>query len=273
MKKLVCFLCAFIVLGSVAVADTKPAKIGALTYIGSDEDGVKRWTEQVAEAEGKEAGYVNPHSIVLFDNLTSMLMALRAGQIDRFGICSTTGAYIAARNPDIKVLDKHYKAILGYSLAMLEKDKSQVEAINEAIVAMKADGSLDKLVDEYITQRKGEPAPVYLQKIDGADTLKIAITGDLPPMDCILSDGTPAGFNVAFLGELTKRIKKNFRIVSIDSAARATSLSSGNVDVLFWTQGTFNENGEKLPYPLDHMDGVAISIPYFQDRRVGVTMK
>ena len=115
--------------------------------------------------------------------------------------------------------------------------------------------------------------PVALPVIDGAPTLKVAVTGDMPAMDCILADGTPAGFNVAFLSELSTRINKNIELVSIDSAARGAALSSGQVDALFWVIGTYDQDGKALPYPLDSMKGVAVSLPYLMDSRVGVAHK
>lgn len=58
------------------------------------------------------------------------------------------------------------------------------------------------------------------------------------------------------------RLNINIETVVIDSGARATALSSGKVDLLFWTQSIGGE-GE----PTDKSDipeGTAISDPYFK---------
>ena len=159
-------------------------------------------------------------------------------------------------------------------MAMLEKSADQIAEINTAITAMKEDGTLANLIKSNISDLAGaDPAPVALPVIEGAPTLKVAVTGDMPAMDCILADGTPAGFNVALLTELGKRINKNFELVSIEASARGSALSSGQVDVLFWVVGTYDQDGKALPYPLDNMKGVAISLPYLMDSRVGVAHK
>ena len=102
-----------------------------------------------------------------------------------------------------------------------------------------ADGTLDKLIKENITDLGGaDPVATDIPVIDGAETLKVAVTGDMPALDVILPDGKPAGFNVAFLSELSKRINKNFELVSIEAGARGAALSSGQVDVLFWVLGS-----------------------------------
>ena len=252
----------------------QPAKIGATIPIGMSEMDVKKWTENVAVAEGKPAGYVNPHTIVFFDDLNSMVAALKNKQIDRFGVCRNVGKYIVAHNDDLALIDKEHNPILGYSIAMSEKYASQIEEINAVIKVMKDDGTLDKLIKENITDLgDADPVPVALPVIEGAPTIKIAVTGDMPPLDYILANGTPAGFNVAFLGELGKRINKNFELVSIDAKARGAALSSGQVDALFWVIGVYDQEGNALPYPLDNVKGFAVSIPYLMDSRVGVTLK
>ena len=288
MRKLLGIFLAVILLVTCAGCggDNKPAeqpkqeaaqetsdKVGALMPIGLDEEGYKTWTKSIAEVEGQPAEYKVPHTVVFFNDLNSMLAALKAKQIDRFAASKRVADYIAARNDDVQIIDYNLKPILGYSMAVEEKNAATIEEINKAINAMKEDGTLDKLIEDNITNLKGDPAPVEIAKIDGADTIKVAVTGDMPGMDCILADGTPAGFNVAFLSELSKRINKNFELVSISSDARGAALSSGQVDALFWVIGTYDQDGKALPYPLDSMKGVAISVPYMMDSRVGLSLK
>lgn len=256
-----------------AASEQSESKIGALMPIGLDEEGYKRWTKDVAQVEGQTA-YVAPNKVTFFDNMNAMIMALKSKQIDRFATPRRVGQYIVARNDDFQLIDDNLKPILGYSMAMEEKSAAQVEEINAAIQAMKEDGTLDKLIKENITDLAGaDPVATSLPMIDGAETLKVAVTGDMPALDVILADGTPAGFNVAFLGELGKRINKNFELVSVEAGARGAALSSGQVDVLFWVLGTYDQDGKALPYPLDNMKGVAISVPYMMDSRVGVALK
>ena len=254
-------------------AQPKSDKVGALMPIGLDEEGYKRWTQDIAQVEGQPAAYTTPNTVVFFNDLNSMLAALKSNQIGRFGTSNRVAEYIAARNDDVEIINYNLKPILGYSMAMNEKDAAQIDEINNAITAMKKDGTLAKLIEDNITNLKGDPVAVSLPKINGASTIKVAVTGDMPGMDCILADGTPAGFNVAFLSELSKRINKNFELVSINSNARGAALSSGQVDALFWVIGTYDQDGNALPYPLDSMKGVAISLPYMMDSRVGVTLK
>ena len=129
---------------------------------------------------------------------------------------------------------------------------------------MKADGSLDKLVNDYITNvdKKQAPPKIDIPMTDGAPTIKVGVTGDLPPLDFVNTDGTPAGFNTALLAEIAKRLGRNIEVVDIDSGARAAALSSKQIDVIFWAVVPFKA---KVPSDVDKAEGVEFSTPYFQD--------
>lgn len=276
MKKLSALLSMILLAAMCLVpcahAGQSGAWIGTLTCIGMTEDDVKQWTADVAAAEGKESPYVNPNTIIFYDSLDSMILALKSGKIDRFSIGGMTARYAAEHNDGLAYVDRQHKPVLGYCIAMPEEGGEMIERIDAAISAMKADGVIEALQAEYFDgQGAEEPIAVALPEWDGAETIRIAVTGDLPPMDLILADGTPAGFNTAFLVELSNRLKVNFELVSIHTSARAVVLSSGVVDALFWTRGVFDEDGNELPYPLDRMEGITVSKPYLQESRDAVT--
>ena len=88
----------------------------------------------------------------------------------------------------------------------------------------------------YMLRRLGydEPEAVKFEKFENAGSVKVAVTGDMPPIDYIAADGTPAGFNTAVLAEIAKRMKVNIELLNIDSGARAAALASKRADVVFW---------------------------------------
>ena len=273
IKQIVTILLLLALLLLASIAEAKPAKIGALTAIGQDEKAVLAWTENIAEAEGKALSFRNMNTIIFFDDLNSMIMALRAGQIDRFAIGLNTARYITLRNKDFKLIDNKHNAVLGMSIAVREEDRKKLLGINLAINDMWTDGTLERLIRENIIELgDNDPEAVEIPKFDDAQTMRIAVTGDLPPMDCILPDGRPAGFNTVFLAELGRRTHINFELVSINSGARQSAISSGRVDALFWTRGVFNNKRQPLPYSLDKVAGVAVSEPYFMENRAAVSL-
>jgi ABC-type amino acid transport substrate-binding protein len=125
-----------------------------------------------------------------------------------------------------------------FAFLMMEDNEALRDEFSSAIKDMKDDGTMDKLVKEQIDTliNGGEAKAISMPEIEGADTIKVAVTGSLPPMDYVAADGTPAGFNTAVLAEISQRIGKNIELVVVDSIGRATALSSGTVDAVFWTR-------------------------------------
>ena len=204
--------------------------------------------------EETENFYLNSdNEVVYFDTLEAMLMALNAGDIDFMRIYSTVADYLCERNENLiqlVVWDKPektdcsavpvYKNLLqnDFAFMMLEGKEALREEFSIAIKAMEEDGTLEKLAKEHIEAAIAgrEISPVEIPKTEGAETIIVAITGVMPPMDYIAADGTPAGYNTAILAEISRRIGKNIELVQVDSLGRATALASGVVDVVFWTR-------------------------------------
>ena len=104
----------------------------------------------------------------------------------------------------------------------------------------------------------GIAKPVTFEHFDGVDTVKVAVTGDMPPIDYVDEAGNPAGFNTALLTELGRRMKVNIELVHIEAGARAAALSSGRADVVFWF-----ETAQGIMWNDDASEGVLLSDPYF----------
>lgn len=172
-----------------------------------------------------------------YDSLMTMQMALDAGEIEVMVLPEDVAEYVMETTRKYSVSTIVRIPPLSLALGFRKKDGIALrDRFNEALSSMKADGTLAMLQTKYI-HNAGivDPEPVKIEKFDGSnDTVKVAITGDMPPIDFIAADGTPAGFNTAVLAELGKRMKINIEFVNIDSGARAASLASGRCDVVFW---------------------------------------
>ncbi len=114
--------------------------------------------------------------------------------------------------------------------------------------------------------------PVTMPVIPNAPVVKVAVTGDFPPLDLVLPDGTPAGFNTAFLAELANRVKVNFELVPMDSGARPLAIAKGHVDALFCFQDTFGVDDKPLGISLNNTENLVYSKPFFRDRRAAVKL-
>ena len=255
---------------SAAPAESKEMTLGTLALLNMTEE------EYLAKLAGKEiamkylteqgAYHNNPSEVIMdstagvrvifYDTLDAMLMALEAGDITSAEVPVCVADYLCAHNDrmttvgtfDLSNADDFTKQVAyrvgsGFAFMTTEDKTALRDEIDGALTEMKEDGTLDALIKEYITDgAKGDPKPAEFTQTEG-ETIKVAVTGALPPLDYVAADGTPAGFNTAILAELGRRMNVNFELVQVDSVGRATALSSGNVDLVFWTNGNDGRSG------------------------------
>lgn len=197
-----------------------------------------------------------------YSNFTSMIMALNAGEIDELAVSQPVGEYITAVNPKFAVSCAH--RITGASFvfgfrAGEDRSESLRKAFNSALASMRQDGTLDALRLKYC----GKPGhdkldPVNMERFPDAETVSIAVTGDVPPLDFVAPDGEAAGFNTAILSEIGKRLKTNIKLVYVETAARTTALMSGRADCIFWYQ-IYKDTDDQPDAP----ESVIFSDPYY----------
>lgn len=245
----------------------KVEKVGMLTRSNLDEKQVDDHMKNFNSSHG----VITSQQTTYYNNLNSMQMGLTSGSIDTIRTYGSVANYMTGRNSELAIKDSQtVKLVDNFSCAMREGDTELKKQFDAAINSMKKDGTLNNLVEKFIKNLKPneEPPAVAMPQIAGADTIKVGVTGDLPPLDLILADGTPAGFNTAVLAEISQRIGKNIELVTIESNARAAALTSETVDVIFWT---VTPNGESpLPANSDTPAGVALTQSYYQDVVVDV---
>lgn len=243
--------------GSTGGEEKAAPKTGALMQLNAT-------PEQAAQYAG--AGDMN-----FYDNFNSMQMALASKSIDSIQTYGSVAKYMTANNADFAIGEEQtVRLVDDFCCAVRKDDGALKNSLDAAINEMKADGTLDALIDKYIANATEAPQAVVISHIDGADTIKVGVTGDLPPLDLVLADGTPAGFNTAVLSEISRRIGKNIELVQIDSGARAVALTSGQVNVIFWVAVPADDSGR--PKDFDTPEGLALSEPYYKDVVVQVNL-
>jgi ABC-type amino acid transport substrate-binding protein len=253
-----------------ALADGDKDTIGVLSLLNLSEEDYFAYKmacinaiQYLAELGAVEVFHPGPDDsdpqFVFYDDLNTMLLGLNAGDIQKMEVPQSTAEYLCSVNDtltmDLKFKNSSLEGFLlrlfdrvseSFSFLMLEENESLRDDFNAAITAMQEDGTMDALIREHITDvvSNGEIKPVLPEKKDGRETLTVAVTGSLPPMDYIAPDGSYAGFSTAVLAEIGKRLDKNIELVTVDCVGRAAALASGAADVAFWTRSSLGS-----PFP------------------------
>ena len=251
-------LLAVTLAASVCLAsEVRVLKLGILSNLNTTEqEFAETWKKTFAP--NNETLEVN---VRFYDSLTAMQMALSAGEISQMVLPEAAAEYLLSRNPEYEAtLTLRSKSAYGLSFGFREDNTALRDKFDDALGSLRWNWRLGTLEGLYIASSgAADPEPVKFEKFDGADTLRVAVTGDLPPIDFIAADGTPAGFNTAVLAEVGNALKMNVELVNVDAGARTAALASGRVDVVFWYE--VDTSAEAQP---DVPEGVILSQPYYE---------
>ena len=89
-------------------------------------------------------------AVVAYDDGLTAVQALNNGQVDAVVIDNAPAKEFVAANPGLVILDTSY-AEEDYAIGMNKDNTALVEAVNAALEELKADGTLQSIVDKYIT--------------------------------------------------------------------------------------------------------------------------
>ncbi len=210
--------------------------------------------------------------VEFMQSLTDALLALQNGRATLMATLYDTARYVANRNDSLVIRRTPCANALHFITS--EKNADMLKSLNAALNKFKDDGTMEALwriwVEDVIAG--DDPAPIALPSIEGATTLRVGVSGDMPPMDYVAADGSPAGFNVAVLGRLSEEMGVNIRLVPMDGNSRALALYTDKIDLFFWhatvdqsvaehaniTQEGYEQVAEQVKPP----EGLLLSDPY-----------
>lgn len=243
------FLAIALVFMLSCTAYASSARIGALTKYTADPH--KDWN-MLKGIHGKNDG------VVFYDSLQAIMLALMKGDIDEADLPGIVGTYVLNSNPGLRikciVRMKSQYLVFGFK----EGREDLRDKFNAALHDMTADRTLNALKKRYLRKDAYTESSIEFAKFKGADTIRVAVTGDLPPVDYVGADGNAAGFNAALLAEIAKRLKVNIKLIHVNTSARSSALASGRADVVFWYQLS-EYDGKDFDIP----EGVIVSEPYY----------
>ena len=97
----------------------------------------------------KNGGYGEDH-VTAFDNGASAVQALINGQVDCVIIDSAPAAEYVKANAGLTLLDGNWVEE-EYAIGMNKNNTELVDAVNKALAELTADGTIQKIIDKYIT--------------------------------------------------------------------------------------------------------------------------
>ena len=283
LKKISTAVLSCIVAGSIFTGcgetpknDAPKSQIGILTKLNENEKTFNENTVKLEESV-KLPNMNLLHNYHFYPSLQAMMTALDSKQIQEICTYRNVANYLTGKNPNLEILPHSIGMTDSFCFAVRKEDDALRESLNSAIDTLKKDGNVDYVAKSYIfyLNPNDEVPIVEIPKIDGADTIKVGVTGDLPPFDLILEDGTPTGFSARFLFDIGNILNKNIELVKITGGERETALTSKKIDVALWAIVS-SDNLEKVgsvAKNIDVPDTLAVTAPYYEDEIVHIGLR
>ena len=193
-----------------------------------------------------------------YDTADTAVKALKANQIQAFWASDVTAEYLVRTEPGLKVLEETVSGTerMQFALAFRPEDEAMREICNGRLAALKENGQLDALLEQYVRNDVAERlypeamtvnSETFSLQITGKPVY-IGITGSVPPLECVDEHGVPYGFCVALADQLGQALGRKVRFKVVDSETIFTELMTGKLDMVFCYGTSANHSTEFPPY-------------------------
>lgn len=274
-----------LILCSSSYSAEKDVNVGFLGYLGTTEEAFQEdfddFRNSISQEYAAKYSRIYPFAASLkeerrvvhfYNSLMTLLMGLRSGNVDEIILPEAVGRYVLNMNKTYEIKFTSSMLVSRLAFAFMNHNAKLKEEFDQAVTAMREDGTLARLEEEYIIAvNEGKNVKsVTPETFEGAEVITAAVTGDIPPIDMFAGNGQPSGYSTAILAEIGKRLKKNIRFMNVNTGARSQALASERADVAFWYRTTESavEDGrisESLEAVFrDKPDTIILSVPYYE---------
>lgn len=198
-----------------------------------NKDGSDIATSIVGTITSSSAGtYIEGHypqtTIADFDNIPEGFIALSSDKIDYMMICKTSAEVIRNQYSRIQILPGHYGCERA-SVVVKKGDTVLLNQINNAISELKADGTINQIIDRWVIKKDYKKINVPIE--NNGLPLIVGISTNREPMTFIYKDEL-AGVDIEMLYEIGKKIGRKIEFRDIMSPALPAAIITGKVDAI-----------------------------------------
>lgn len=181
----------------------------------------------VSDYEGDEAGT----TIERYNKGTDAVQALLQNKIDCVIIDEQPAAAYIENNSGLSILDEAF-ADEEYAFAISKDNPALTSAINEALETLKADGTLDSIIKNYVgSEDEIGKTPYEKKDVDRSNgTLTVATNATFPPYEYYENDAV-VGLDMDIMQAVCDTLGYELVIEDMEFDSIITAVQTGKVDV------------------------------------------
>lgn len=228
MKKLT----AITVLMSMVILAGCGSKVPANTVFSIDDlpgktIGVQLGTTgDIYASDYKEEG----STIEQFNKGADAILALKQGKVDCVIIDNEPAKVFVEKNDDLTILSDPF-AIEDYAISISKEKTELKDQINAALAELKADGTIQSILDNYIGENVGKTPYVSPEGVDRSNgTLVMATNAAFPPYEYV--EGTKiVGIDADIAQAICDKLGMELKIEDMAFDSIINAVNSGKADV------------------------------------------
>ena len=198
--------------------------------------------------------------VLAYSKGADAIAALKQGALDCVIIDEETAKIFVDKNNELKILDAAFE-IEEYAVCVNKDNKILLNKIDYAIDELKLNGSFDKIVSNYIGDKKGEtPYEKDLSNDFSNGKLIMATNAQFPPYEFYENDKI-IGIDVDFAKAIADKLKMELIIEDMEFDTIVSSVQSGKSDI----------GMAGISISPDREKSVAFSHPYVDTKQVIIT--
>lgn len=159
------------------------------------------------------------------------VQSLKQGKIDCVVIDSEPAKAFVAENEDLKILETEY-ADEDYAITVAKENTELKEKINEALAELKADGTIDKILANYIgDETKGKTPYESPESADRSNgKLVMATNAAFKPYE-FYKESNIVGIDVDMAQAIADKLGMELEVIDMDFDAIINAVQSGKADI------------------------------------------
>ena len=234
MKKIIAIVMSLVILAGVAM----------LAGCGSKGDADKKVVASIDDLEGATIGvqlgttgdiYASDYeekgsTIERFNKGADAVVALTQGKVDCVIIDNEPAKAFVAANKGLKILEEPF-ADEEYAICVSKNNKNLTDSINKTLAELKADGTVQRIIDNYIgDDTKGTCPYVSPANVDTSKgTLHMATNAAFEPYEYIENDKV-VGIDAMMAQAICDKMGYKLVIDDMDFDSIITAVQSGKAD-------------------------------------------
>ena len=231
MKKMMAFLLAAVMTLSLASCGKETKKIETLDDLNGARIGVQLGTtgDQYISGDIEKGLLSSDTTVEQYSKGADAIQALNSGMIDAVVIDNEPAKAFVEANEGLKILETAYTEE-DYAICISKDRPELTEAFNEAIAEIKADGTLDAILDKYINGTEGAEGYVTPEGTEYPNgQLVMATNAAFPPYEYVEND-TIVGIDAEFAKAICDKLGYELVIEDMEFDSIIVAIQSGTAD-------------------------------------------